>query len=104
MFLFNKKKREIAKLKDYILRMKDYYGDSINSSKIHLIHTLEWLVGYYENRTASTPKEFLESMMREIPLIQASHTEYQYIDLLKKRNEQILFLYNWIYYKKIVGF
>ena len=110
MFLFNRKKWEIAELKDCIARMRKHYysngGASVylNSPKYHLIELLEWLVGYYENRTAGTPKEYLESLINNIPIQSVQTTDSEYIDYLKKRNEQIVFLYNWVYYKKIIGF
>jgi hypothetical protein len=100
MFLLNKKKREIEKLKYKIFSINTFSSNY----KIHLIDVLEWLVGYYENKTASTPKEYLESMINNIPLKSRKTKESEYIDFLKNRNEQIVLLYNWVYYKEIVGF
>jgi hypothetical protein len=54
---------------------------------------LDWLIGYYENKTASTPKEYLESLINTTD-----------IEPSKNLSERIRLLYNWVNYKKIIEF
>ncbi len=76
------------------------------------IHCLRWLRGYYDGKTASTPKEYLEALINK-------HIDYSSyalemdnhaiipkseLDMVKMRLKEISFLYNWVYYKKITGF
>lgn len=60
------------------------------------IDCIEWLIGFYEGRTASSPKEYLEAMITDEQL-------YDYPSPAHKL-ERIRFLYNWVYYKQITGF
>jgi hypothetical protein len=75
------------------------------------IYCLEWLIAYYESR-AESPKYYLESLMntklnyndyvREMEnhnIMPLSET-----DRLKIRIREINFLYQWIFYKRIIGF
>lgn len=61
-----------------------------NSKRTHL-GILYWLKSYYEGKTASEPIEYLNRM------IEKSSDIYNYAT-------EIYVLYNWVYYKKIVGF
>ena len=77
------------------------------------IDCLEWLISYYSNRTASSPTEYLEALLNK-PL--ENYRDYVFEmekfnivpmsepDRLKVKLRTISFLYNWIYYKKIIGF
>jgi hypothetical protein len=84
------KKSELEFIKEYAKRMhtQEFYKE-----KIHLLDMLYWLIAYYEDRASCTPKEYLEV------LIDAQNL---YGDI--KNSERIRLLYNWINYKKIVGF
>ena len=53
----------------------------------------DWLIAYYENRAACTPKEYLEALIND-----------QNLDGNKFNSERIRLLYNWVNYKRIVGF
>jgi len=83
------KTKDLEFLKDYAKRMEKH---PFVVSKQHLLNRIEWLIGYYENKTASTPKELLEALINsnKIPS--------------KDDLEEIRLLYNWINYKTIVGF
>lgn len=82
-------KKDLVFLKDYANRMEKH---PFVDSKQHLLNKIEWLILYYENKTASTPKELLEALINsnELPS--------------KIRLEEIRLLYHWINYKTIVGF
>jgi len=85
---FNNKDLEF--LKDYVKRMENH---PFIDSKVHLLDMLYWLIGYYENKTASTPKEYLESLINTTDVEPSKHL-----------SEKIRLLYNWIHYKTIIGF
>jgi hypothetical protein len=84
------KNKDLEFLKDFAKRMENF---PFASPKDHLLDMLDWLIGYYENKTASTPKEYLESMINSNDRDSSIHNY-----------ERIRLLYNWVYYKKIVGF
>jgi hypothetical protein len=82
----------------------------VHKDKIEWLH---WLIASYEGR-AGDPKELLEAL---INLSLNNYYEYyanemkahdiepiMEIDKLKNLISHINFLYNWVYYKKIVGF
>ena len=84
------KKKDLEFLKDYAKRMEQH---PFANSKDHLLDMLDWLIGYYENKTASTPKEYLESLINTTD-----------VEPSKNLSEKIRLLYNWIHYKNIIGF
>jgi len=84
------KEKDLKFIKDYARRMAEH--PFVNSKK-HLLDMLDWLIGYYENKTASTPKEYLESLINSNDIDTSIHNY-----------ERIRLLYHWVYYKKIVGF
>ena len=83
-------KSELEFIKEYAERM---HRHEFNKDQIHLLDILYWLIAYYEGRSACTPKEYLEFLINDQNL---------YGDI--KNSERIRLLYNWINYKKIVGF
>jgi len=77
-----------------------------------LFDLIEWLIGYYEDRTASNPKEYLESMIKfnlnsyddyVNEMERFNITPMSEVDKLKMLIHEINFLYNWVYYKRING-
>ena len=82
--------KDLEFIKDYAERMKKH---QFASSKDHLLDMLDWLIAYYENRAACTPKEYLEDLINSPCLA---------CDIFN--SERIRLLYNWVNYKKIVGF
>jgi len=56
------------------------------------INILNWILAYYNNKTVSTSKEYLEALLRDINTI------------TPEKMRAINVLYYWTYYKKIVGF
>lgn len=82
--------QDLPILKDYSERMKKH---TFADSKEHLLDMLDWLIAYYENRAACTPKEYLEALIND-----------QKLDGNKFNSERIRLLYNWVNYKRIVGF
>jgi len=100
-----KKRRENKEKKiliDYLNNLNDpnaqypYWYIPIHQNKIDWI---EWLIGYYEGRTASTPKELLEAYLDPIHKTQC----HDYSALVSEL-ETIKFIYHWVYYKQITGF
>lgn len=74
------------------------YLENLNSGKFtkeylnyheSKISCIEFLISYYENRTACSPKDYFKALLND-----------------KKGNniEEISFLYYWIYYSEITGF
>jgi len=61
-------------------------------TKTFEIETLNWILAYYNNKTASTPKEYLEALLKDINT------------MTPEKMRTISVLYYWIFYKKIVGF
>ena len=82
--------KDLEFIKDYAERMKKHPFDG---SKEHLLDMLDWLIAYYENRASCTPKEYLEDLINS-PNLNG--------DIFN--SERIRLLYNWVNYKKIVGF
>jgi hypothetical protein len=84
------KKRE---LKKYLFRLENgtFPGDYIESHS-NKIECLKWLIAYYEGRTVSSPKELLVSLINSFD------------ETTPQKLEWIRMLYNWIYYKQIMGF
>lgn len=82
--------QDLPILKDYAERMNKH---SFATSKEHLLDMLDWLIAYYENRASCTPKEYLESLINS-----------QNLDGNIFHSERIRLLYNWVNYKRIVGF
>lgn len=105
-------------------KLVKYYERLMNHTRVNLpenyleyhkteIDCLLWLIAYYENRTASSPKEYLESLinfnfdsyrdyaneMRDHDIVPLSE-----IERLKLISRQTKFLYHWVNYKKITGF
>ncbi|MCK9273337.1 hypothetical protein M0P65_07410 [Candidatus Gracilibacteria bacterium] len=76
------------------------------------IDMLKWLIGCYEGRTASKPIEYLEALLDKSENYQDyvnemnNHniTPMSDVDRLKMKLKEISVLYNWVYYKKIIGF
>lgn len=92
IFFKTKRQKEKELIKDYIERMHQHpYVDA----KQHLISILDWIFAYYEDRTAATPKEYLEALINSRPTESYSVEEHF---------QQIRLLYNWVYHKQIVGF
>ncbi len=87
----SKKKKELEILKDYYERVKHH---PYKEPKKHLVRILQWLISYYEGKTASTPKVYLEALI-DLDTPPISQRQYQ---------EEIRLLYNWVYYKKVIGF
>ena len=84
--------QDLPFLKDYSEKMKKHKHAFANS-KDHLLDMLDWLIAYYENRAACTPKEYLESLINN-----------QKLDGDIFNSERIRLLYNWVNYKRIIGF
>ena len=82
--------KDIEIIKDYAERMNRH---SFATSKDHLLDMLDWLIAYYENRASCTPKEYLEDLINS-----------QNLDGDIFNSERVRLLYNWVHYKKIVGF
>ena len=87
------KKQKLNYLKEFHQKVTTFDDSAYLKSKEILISQLEWLIAYYEGRTASTPKELLESYISSLRNYQPNC-----------HFERITLLYNWVYYKKIVGF
>lgn len=107
--------RDKKKLVDYLRHLEHPdvpYPDGYITSKESRIEVIRWLIAYYNNKTASTPKEYLEALMNS----RDSYDDYvkelkNYnifplgeVERLKSKIDKISFLYNWITYKKITGF
>lgn len=94
--MFNiKKNREKRKLVKYLANLNDVnarFPLKYLESKRDLIGWIEWLIAYYEGRTAATPKQILESMLEP------------YITNKFVTIEEVKFMYHWVYYKRITGF
>ena len=84
------KTADLEFIKDYAERMNRH---PFPTSKDHLLDMLDWLIAYYENRASCTPKEYLEDLINSLNL-----------DGDIFNSERIRLLYNWVNYKKIVGF
>jgi len=85
-----KETADLEFIKDYAKRMAEH---PFANSKKHLLDMLDWLIAYYENRAACTPKEYLESLINTTD-----------VESSKNLSERIILLYNWVNYKKIIGF
>lgn len=76
------------------------------------IQMMEWLIAYYDGRTASTPKEYLEALINKTEYYQdyanvmksLNIVPMSEVDRLDLKLKYISFLYNWVHYKKITGF
>jgi hypothetical protein len=76
------------------------FSEGYIESKKNEIETLEWLIAYYEGRTASTPKELLEATL-------ISYGYYHHNFTLEEVNNalrSIVMLYDWVYKNRITGF
>jgi hypothetical protein len=56
------------------------------------IDTLDWILAYYNGKTASPPKKYLEALLRDIN------------SMTPEKMRKISVLYYWVYYNEIVGF
>jgi hypothetical protein len=108
----SQEKHKIEKFLNNLERNAKFFPEGyleVHNDKINWLH---WLIASYEGR-AGDPKELLES------LINSSLNNYEHYvnemkahniepktetDMLKNLINHINFLYNWVYYKKIVGF
>jgi len=90
-------------MKYFKIRKLQKYLDHLNDETIkwpvgylefhkNKIDLINWLINSYNSTTASTPKEYLESLLNPI-------RKYD-----KNNTETIIFLYHWVYYNKITGF
>lgn len=82
--------KDLEFIKDYAERMNKH---PFATSKRHLLDILNWLIAYYENRAACTPKEYLESLINS-----------ENLDGDIFNSERVRLLYNWVNYKRIIGF
>jgi len=97
------KKRKLRRLKRYyanIMYPQSPFPKGYIEDKTAYITTLEWLIGYYEGRTASTPKELLESMITATGYYKNDTPPEAVKDNLKA----IVMLYDWVYKNRITGF
>ena len=81
--------KDLKFLNDYYQRMSKH---PFIESKEHLMRRIEWLIGYYEKKTAASPKELLEALINHKGIPSKNHME------------EVRLLYYWINYKTIVGF
>jgi hypothetical protein len=97
------KKRKLRKLKKYyenIMHPKSPFPAGYIESKTSEIQTLEWLISYYEGRTASTPKKLLESYIT----MTGYYTNNPSLESMKETLKSIAMLYDWVYNNRITGF
>ena len=83
-------KKRILKKHLYLLENGRFSDDYIEEHK-NKLECLKWLIAYYEGRTASSPKEMLKALINSFKGITPEELEW------------IRMLYNWIYYKQIMG-
>ena len=92
----NKEKKILVDYLNHLQNPKVAFPDWYIFAHRNKIEWIEWLIGYYEGRTASTPNELLEEILNPIRKL----PEYN----LEAEIESIKFLYHWVYYKQITGF
>lgn len=90
--IWNRKKYR-RQIKAFLDNLKNpvFHKEYLDYHRVR-IYTLEWLLAYYENRAATTPRGLLESTMGN------PHLSYE------DKLVQIQLLYFWVYYKRIEGF
>ena len=90
--MFNTKKSKLKKLKGYLTTLnEEYFPDGYIETHQHRIACLEWLVGYYEGRAASTPQDLFEILISgSTPTLEECHWATT--------------LWYWIHKGKIYGF
>ena len=101
--MFRTKKKQLKRLRNYyenILNSKSAYPQGYIESKENEIMLLEWLIAYYEDRAASTPKQLLEVCIEKSGYYKNSFSIEEY----RHYCVYISMLYNWVYNNKIVGF
>lgn len=104
-----KKRRELKENKilvnylDHLQNPPISYPEGYLGVHRNKINWIAWLVGYYEGKTGSTPKEMLELLLNPI-LTPYINPDVSIEDNLKREIESIKFLYHWVYYKQITGF
>lgn len=117
--LFRKirEKRKLIAFRKILSNSYNKFPEGYLESHQSRIECLDWLIGYYEGRTASNPKELLESMLK----VCCRHNTYSsYVEEMKSSTPTIIpmteaeqlkrwihwidFLYEWVNYKKISGF
>jgi hypothetical protein len=107
----SQEKRKIEKFLNNLRTNADSFPEGyleVHNDKINWLH---WLKASYEGR-AGDPKELLEALIDSryryedyLNEMKAHDIEpIMEIDKLKNLISHINFLYNWVYYKKIVGF
>lgn len=67
------------------------FPDGYKETKTIELDTLRWILAYYNGR-AGEPKVYLEALLKDINT------------MTPEKMRTINVLYNWVYYKKIVGF
>lgn len=68
------------------------FPDGYRKTKTVELDALHWILAYYNGRTANSPKVYLEALLKDIKT------------MTPEKMRTINVLYNWVYYKNIVGF
>lgn len=81
---------------EFLNRLKQYHNEEYLKKNEDRIDALEWLLAYYEGRTASTAKQLLEVMLRDSDQIDQNikNRRFIWVDVI----------YNFIYNKQMTGF
>jgi hypothetical protein len=68
------------------------FPDGYLENKRIELDALHWILAYYNGRTANSPKIYLEALLKDINT------------MTPEKMRTINVLYNWVYYKNIIGF